>query len=114
VDIINFDAYTYFDRFALYRKDLLSFLEREGVLAWGLVPTSDDNLASQESADSLAEKWLERARSLTGPGLTLASVLQHSLITPSCGCGSLGEAVAERVVRLTRQVSDGLRQEIAG
>jgi hypothetical protein len=114
VDVINFDAYNYFERFALYRQDLLSFLERGGVLAWGLVPTTADDLASRESADSLAEKWLEQTSSLTGPGLTLTSLLQHSLITPSCGCGSLGEAVAERVVRLTRQVSEGLRQEIAG
>jgi len=113
VDVINFDAYTYFERFALYREDLLPFLERGGVLAWGLVPTTDEDLASRESADSLVEKWLEQASSLTGPGLNLESLLQHSLITPSCGCGSLGEAVAERVVRLTRQVSEGLRREIA-
>jgi methionine synthase II (cobalamin-independent) len=114
VDVINFDAYTYFERFALYRRDLLSFLARGGVVAWGLVPTADENLACHESADSLCEKWLKQAGSLTGPGLSLESLLRHSLITPSCGCGSLGEEVAERVVSLTRQVSEGLRQEIGG
>jgi hypothetical protein len=114
VDVINFDAYTYFERFALYRRDILSFLARGGVVAWGLVPTTDESLACRESADSLREKWLKQAGSLTGPGLSLESLLQHSLVTPSCGCGSLGEGVAERVVRLTRQVSEGLRQEIGG
>ena len=112
VNVINFDAYTYFERFALYRVELLSFLKRGGVVAWGLVPTTDDDSASREAADSLAEKWLEQARFLTGPGLTLESLLQHSLITPSCGCGSLGEAAAERVVCLTRQVSERIRCQL--
>jgi hypothetical protein len=114
VDVINFDAYTYFERFALYREGLFSFLRRGGVVAWGIVPTTDGDAAGQETADSLARKWLEQAGTLTGPGLSLESLLQHSLITPSCGCGSLGEGAAERVVRLTRQVSEVLRQEIGG
>lgn len=114
VDVINFDAYTYFERFALYQEELSSFLNRGGVVAWGLVPTTDDDSTCRETADSLARKWLEQAGTLTNPGLSLESLLQHSLITPSCGCGSLGERAAERVVRLTRQVSEGLRQEIGG
>ena len=114
VDVINFDAYTYFERFALYRDELSSFLKRGGAVAWGLVPTTDDDSTGRETAESLARKWLEQAGTLTGPGLSLESLLQHSLITPSCGCGSLGEAVAERVVRLTRRVSDRIRHAITG
>ena len=114
VDVINFDAYTDFERFVLYQEELSSFLKRGGVVAWGLVPTTDDDSACRETADSLARKWLEQAGTLTGRGFSLESLLQHSLITPSCGCGSLREAVAERVVRVVRQVSDGLRQRIAG
>jgi len=114
VDVINFDAYTYFERFALYQEELFSFLKRGGVFAWGLVPTTDDDSACRETVDSLAQKWLKQAGTLSGPGLSLESLLQHSLITPSCGCGSLGEGVAERVVRLTRQVSERIRREVAG
>jgi len=40
-DIINFDAFTYFDRFVIYRGECLDFLARGGNLAWGIVPTSD-------------------------------------------------------------------------
>jgi hypothetical protein len=113
-DVINFDAYTYFERFALYQEELCSFLDRGGVVAWGLVPTTDDDSTCRETADSLARKWLEQVGTLTHVGLSLESLLQHSLITPSCGCGSLGERSAERVVRLTRQVSAVLRQEVGG
>ena len=34
LDVINFDAYTYFERFALYRQDLVTFVERGGIVAW--------------------------------------------------------------------------------
>jgi methionine synthase II (cobalamin-independent) len=114
VDIINFDSYTYFERFALYREDLASFLKRGGIVAWGLVPTADEDLVSGETSASLVQRWVERGRELTGPELSLGSLLHHSLITPSCGCGSLSEAIAERVVRLTRQVSETLRRELPG
>ncbi|MFH1077407.1 MAG: hypothetical protein V1753_11375, partial [Pseudomonadota bacterium] len=38
-DIVSFDAYEYFERFILYAKDLKSFLEKEKILSWGIVPT---------------------------------------------------------------------------
>jgi methionine synthase II (cobalamin-independent) len=112
VDLVNFDSYTYFERFALYRKDIASFIKRGGIVAWGLVPTTDGDLIARETRSSLVQRWVEQAGELVGPELSLGSLLQQSLVTPSCGCASLGEAVAERVVRLTRQVSDRLRQEI--
>lgn len=114
VDVINLDAYTYFERLILYREALSSFLARGGVVAWGLVPTTGDDLAWRETEDSLARMWLKQAGEVTGPGLSFESLLQHSLITPSCGCGSLSESAAERVVSVTRRVSQRLRREIGG
>jgi hypothetical protein len=38
-DIVNFDAYAYFDRFILYGDPDQGFLAAGGMLAWGIVPT---------------------------------------------------------------------------
>jgi hypothetical protein len=38
-DIVNFDAYAYFDRFILYGDPIKDFLAAGGLLAWGIVPT---------------------------------------------------------------------------
>jgi hypothetical protein len=38
-DIVNFDAYAYFDRFILYGDPIREFLAAGGMLAWGIVPT---------------------------------------------------------------------------
>ena len=36
IDILNFDAYGYFDTLLMYKDDVDRFLERGGCLAWGL------------------------------------------------------------------------------
>jgi methionine synthase II (cobalamin-independent) len=112
LDVINFDAYTYFDRFALYRQDLVSFFDRGGIIAWGIIPTMDAKDIEQESADSLVSRWRQQIDELTGKDLPLETIFAQSLITPSCGCGTLNESLAERVIHLTRAVSEQLRREI--
>ncbi|MBW1982240.1 MAG: hypothetical protein JRJ12_13565 [Deltaproteobacteria bacterium] len=112
LDVINFDAYTYFDRFSLYRSELSQFIKKGGFIAWGIVPTMEAEDIERESEGSLAIKWQEQIAGLISDELDLATLFRHSLITPSCGCGSLNEARAERVVRLTRKVSDKLRKEL--
>src|SRR5208337_3513811 len=39
--IINFDAFDYFDTLAIYHEQLSKFLSSGGYLAWVIVPTSD-------------------------------------------------------------------------
>ncbi len=111
LNVINFDAYTYFDRFALYRQDLVSFIERGGIVAWGIVPTMDPDTIKGENADSLVSRWRQQVEHLVGDDLSLETIFRQSIITPSCGCGTLSEPLAERVVHLTRQVSEQLRQK---
>ena len=111
LDLINFDAYTYFDRFALYRRDLVPFLDRGGLLAWGVVPTMEADCINQESPDSLVSRWCSQVEELTGTDLSLETIFHQAIITPSCGCGTLTEALAERVISLTRQVSEQIRQK---
>ena len=110
VDIINFDAYNYFDKFALYRESFLKFIEEGRIIAWGVVPTNDPEIIRRESSQSLANLWLERIEQLVTPTVSRSKILSQSLFTPSCGCGSLSESVAERVVQLTRQLGYIMQQ----
>ena len=55
IDILNFDAYGYADTLLIYHDKVIEFLERGGMIAWGIVPTNEEDLA-RESADSLMEK----------------------------------------------------------
>jgi methionine synthase II (cobalamin-independent) len=111
LDVINFDAYEYFERFALYRQGLVSFIERGGLVAWGIVPTLDVDNLKQENTESLVSRWRQQVEELVGDDLSLETIFRQSIITPSCGCGTLTEPLAERVVNLTRQVSEQLRHK---
>jgi methionine synthase II (cobalamin-independent) len=112
-DIINLDAYSYFDRFLLYRREIVKFIEGGGIIAWGLVPTSEPAAIEKESAESLARKWLQEIQPLVSQGLSLAAILNQSLFTPSCGCGSLPEPLAERVLTLTQELGVIMKKRLA-
>jgi hypothetical protein len=101
-DIINFDAHGYFDKFAIYKKECIDFIGRGGNIAWGVAPTSDPDAIESETSESLAARWTAQVEELTASGLSSRDLLEHSLFTPSCGCGSLTEKRAERVLELLR------------
>ena len=109
VDIINFDAFNYFEKFALYRESFLKFMEQGHIVAWGMIPTNDPNLILGETSESLANLWLERIEELVTPSVPRSTILSQSLFTPSCGCGCLSEIAAERVVQLTNELGHILR-----
>jgi hypothetical protein len=109
IDIISFDAFSYFDKFILYPKAIKEFLGRGGILAWGIVPTGDADLIAQQTSDGLTEKLAGQIRQVTKLGIPEETVTAQSFITPSCGTGSLDPASATRVLELTKAVSEKIR-----
>jgi methionine synthase II (cobalamin-independent) len=110
IDILSFDAYGYLEALSLYPKELNTFLERGGILAWGIVPTSEAIL--KEDAQSLIKRFKEGVKALSKQGID-PNLLQRAILTPSCGTASLSIPLAERVCRITAEVSKRLR-EIVG
>jgi len=108
-DIISFDAYSYFDKLILYRDPLKQFIQAGGILAWGIVPTSDTQAIAREDAKTLYGRWRRQFTELVALGLEPSRVLQQTLITPACGTGSLPYPEALKVLSLTRELSDRVR-----
>ncbi len=104
-DIVNFDAYSYFDRFILYSDQIKNFITAGGILAWGIVPTLSSEDIQRETTDSLVSGWEQRAKKIEALGIDRKKILAQSLITPSCGAGSLNLDLAKKVLKLTKQVS---------
>lgn len=109
-DIISFDAYNFFDKFMLYSDKIKAFLDRGGILAWGIVPTDNPESIEGESVDSLLEKWEAAAGQVQALGFDRAQIMAQSLITPSCGTGSLTLDQAVKVLEMTQGLSARLRQ----
>ena len=110
LDIISFDAYEFFDRFITCRDLIHAFLDRGGIIAWGLVPTGKSELVEAESSVSLVARWESQAAQLVNERWSLSTLLTRTLITPSCGTGSLPLNLAEKVLRMTGEVSATLRE----
>lgn len=111
--IINFDAYGYFDKFVLYQNQIKAFLDDGAILAWGIVPTLDVDAVEKETADSLIQNWLEKAAIIEEMGFEAAQIKRQSLITPSCGMGSLSLDLARKVLNLTQTISEKIRKTYA-
>ncbi len=104
-DIISFDAYFYFANFILYKDQLVSFLNRDGILAWGIVPTGDPLVVAKESVTSLFTKWQKQLALLTTFGFSEKQLMSQTLIAPSCGTGSLTRELAQKVLVMTAELA---------
>jgi hypothetical protein len=109
LSILSFDAYGYLETLSLYPKELRAFLERGGILAWGIVPTSEAIL--KEDAQGLVNRIKEGGETFSKKGIDQA-LLQRAIVTPSCGTASLSIPLAERVCELTAEVSKRLRDSL--
>jgi methionine synthase II (cobalamin-independent) len=111
LDIINFDAYYYLPSFLLYAEQLRSFLEGGGAIGWGIVPTDDEALKSVQPSE-LVDQLKEGMDQLVQEGIPQGLLAERSLITPSCGAGSLSEEGTRRAYHMTAEVAAILRGEL--
>jgi len=81
--VISLDAYVTATQFLLYADAVTKYMERGGVIAWGIVP-AEYKLFAAETVDSLYARYLAIRTQLTK---RIPEVLfdAQSLITPSCG-----------------------------
>jgi methionine synthase II (cobalamin-independent) len=109
IDILNFDAYNYGYTIALYPEEVKAFLERGGVLAWGIVGRDEDNL-NNETVDSLIDRLTEEMSNLEKKGVPFRRISSQCLITPSCGLGTVSVEAAEWALELLAGVSKEYRK----
>jgi len=110
-DILSFDAYSFFDKLILYPDHIKRFVESGGILAWGIVPTLNADDVEKETVSSLTAMWEGQVHAVEAIGIDKTTLFAQSLITPSCGTGSLNLDHAKKVLILTREVSDIIREK---
>lgn len=110
-DIVSFDAYAYFDRFILYADQIKAFLDAGKIIAWGMVPTLNPDELEKTNTESLVDQWQQKAAHIQKLGIGSNQLIAQSLITPSCGAGSLSAEQAIKVLQLTRELSEIIRRK---
>ena len=104
IKVIHFDAYRFFSNMLAYAYELKGFLLNGGFLAWGIVP-SEEEYIKVETTSSLIKSLGEKIGLLIKEGIPEEILTKNSLISQSCGLFSLSEDLAEKALRLTREVS---------
>ena len=108
VDIVNFDAFDYLDRFIAYGEEIKEHIQRGGMIAWGVVP--NDERVFDGTGEMLAGIVESAFDILESRGIDRLALANQSMITPACGLGSASVEVAERVLYLLADVSGTLRK----
>ncbi|MBN2320784.1 MAG: hypothetical protein JXR49_17020 [Acidobacteria bacterium] len=108
VDIMSFDAFGYGETIGYYADRIKDFLGNGGVLACGMVPTSE--MIREQTPDSLVQKLDAFVKNLVSKGIDENLIVQQCLLTPSCGTGSLTVALAEEIFQKLSDVSRLIRK----
>jgi len=85
LDILSLDVYLNGAIFANYAQSIKRFLDRGGVIAWGLVPTNFEPFAT-ENAQTLAGRLEEIWSILSSKGIDRDLMLARSLLSPATCC----------------------------
>jgi len=102
VSILSFDAYQYGSTISLYPEQINALLERGGCIAWGIVPTTQDIRGAETGP--LVQRLSACIQSLHDKGIPADLIRHRSLLTPSCGTGSLTEEEAHKAFSLLRDI----------
>ncbi|MEW6026926.1 MAG: methionine synthase [Planctomycetota bacterium] len=104
IDILNFDAYGFMDKLMLYADNVREYIDRDGAIAWGIVPSiMIDGLPSAKDLSAIVDKGLAE---LVKRGVDKERLMKQSIMTPSCGLGGLQDAQAEERLRLLIDIAN--------
>lgn len=106
--VVSIDAYETAKEFLLYSDAVISYMERGGIVAWGIVP-ADARLFVAETTESLYEKYLAIRTQLCArmPEELFDS---RSLITPSCGIRFADRPGSLAIMDAAREISNRIRK----
>jgi hypothetical protein len=107
--VISLDAYATATEFLLYADTIAGYMERGGVVAWGIVP-AEYKLFAGETVDSLYTRYCAIRTQLTKKVSTELFDAQ-SLITPSCGIRFADRNGACEIQRAAAEISRRIRAE---
>ncbi|RJR26382.1 MAG: hypothetical protein C4582_01845, partial [Desulfobacteraceae bacterium] len=110
LDILSLDVYSNGEVFTGYSNSIKKFLDRGGVLVWGIAPTNFEPF-EKESIRSLETKLEHLWTTLDQRGIDLDFLLSRSLLSPATCClvNPDRERTVEKAFRLIKELSERLR-----
>jgi hypothetical protein len=110
LDVLSLDMYSNGEVFVSYAKSVRRFLDRGGVLIWGIVPTNFEPFAG-ENLETLERRLLMLWENLDRQGIDRDFLLSRSMLSPATCClvNPDIEKTVEEAFRTTKALSERLR-----
>lgn len=111
LDVLSLDVYANGEVFQSYAHSIRKFLDRGGILTWGIVPTNFEPFES-ENMESLVTRLEEIWAGLGKKGIEREFLISRSLLSPATCClvNPDGEETVEKAFDLIKRVSMKLRE----
>jgi len=109
LDILSLDVYTNAEIFASYAKSVKKFLDRNGVIVWGIVPTGFEAFEKEE-LPSMIQRLEKVWEILWSKGVDKEHMLAQSMLSPATCClvNPDKERTVERAFETVKAMSDQL------
>ena len=111
LDILSLDVYTNGEIFSSYASSIKKFLDRGGMLVWGIIPTNIE-LFEKENIDTLETRLVEMWSFLGKKGIDLDFLMSRSMLSPATCClvNPDIEKTVEKAFTMVKELSTRLRE----
>ena len=111
LDILSLDVYSNGEVFASYASSIKKFLDRGGIIVWGIVPTNIEPF-EKESIISLENRLIEMWTFLDKKGIDRDFLMSRSMLSPATCClvNPDIEQTVEKAFTMVQELSTRLRE----
>ena len=111
LDILSLDVYSNGEVFASYVSSIKKFLDRGGIIVWGIVPTNIDPF-EKENINSLENRLIEMWTFLGKKGIDRDFLMSRSMLSPATCClvNPDIEKTVEKAFTVVQELSTRLRE----
>ena len=112
LDVLSLDVYTNAEIFAAYAASVGKFLDRGGVIVWGIVPTGFEAF-SKEEIPSLMQHLENVWKILWAKGVDREQLIRQSMLSPATCClvNPDKERTVERAFATVKQMAHALQDK---
>ncbi|MEJ2157545.1 MAG: hypothetical protein P8X96_19615 [Desulfobacteraceae bacterium] len=112
LDVLSLDVYTNAEIFSSYAASIRKFIDRGGVIVWGIVPTGFEAFEKEE-ASSMIQRLEDVWKILWSKGIDREQMIAQSMLSPATCClvNPDKERTVERAFASVKQISTRLREK---
>lgn len=110
LDIINYDTYNYPHSLLIHPQIINEHLNKGGYIAWGIVPSSNE--IKNVTIEELGARMNDVLEEVSKKGVDINLLKERTLLTPSCGTGTLDENVALEVYNKLKKLKQVMKEVI--